>query len=407
MAFNGSGVFVRLYNWVADRNAAIKIRADRMDAEMDGMATGLSNCITKDGQTTVTANIPFNNKRLTGVADATADTDAVNRQTADARYGQSVGLAASVGSSALTISLKTIGGNDPSAADPVVIPFRSATSATGTLTRRTLTAATSLVISSGSTMGFANATAGRIWIVAFDDAGTVRLGAINCRDGVNIFRLGQIGIASSTEEGGVGAADSAHVFYTGTAVSSKAYTVLGFMEWSAGLTTAGTWAIVPTGIVIYQAGSKLPGDVIQSRAASNSTYSSTTTVLPIDGTVPQITEGSQISSISLTPGSAANIVEIETGGILGSSAAGSAAGVAIFRSDSTNALVAHAATYQSANSILVVHSKTSAVLNTTAAITISNRHGPGGAWSSIINGGSASAFGAASSFDLSCREIVA
>lgn len=86
MAFNGSGSFARLYNWVSDRNAAIKIRADRMDAEMDGFATGLSTCITKDGQTTITQDIPFNNKRLTSVADATANTDALNRQTADARY---------------------------------------------------------------------------------------------------------------------------------------------------------------------------------------------------------------------------------------------------------------------------------------------------------------------------------
>lgn len=82
MAFNGSGSFARLYNWVSDRNAAIKIRADRMDAELDGMATGLSTCITKDGQTTITQDIPFNNKKITGLADATGDADAVNRQTA-------------------------------------------------------------------------------------------------------------------------------------------------------------------------------------------------------------------------------------------------------------------------------------------------------------------------------------
>jgi hypothetical protein len=86
MAFNGSGAFVRLYNWVADRNAAIKIRADRMDAEMDGFATGLSNTITRDGQSTVSANIPFNNKRITGLADATAANDAMNRQSSDARF---------------------------------------------------------------------------------------------------------------------------------------------------------------------------------------------------------------------------------------------------------------------------------------------------------------------------------
>jgi hypothetical protein len=81
MAYNGSGVFVRLYNWVSDRNAAIKIRADRMDAEMDGFATGLSTCITRNGQSTVSADLPFNNKRLMSVGDATAGTDALNRQT--------------------------------------------------------------------------------------------------------------------------------------------------------------------------------------------------------------------------------------------------------------------------------------------------------------------------------------
>lgn len=59
MAFNGSGSFVRLYNWVQDRINGIKIRADRMDAEMDGMATGLSNTICRDGQSTTTAAIPF------------------------------------------------------------------------------------------------------------------------------------------------------------------------------------------------------------------------------------------------------------------------------------------------------------------------------------------------------------
>lgn len=75
MAFNGSGVFVRLYNWVVDKGNSVKITASRMDAEMDGMATGLSNCITKDGQTTITQNIPMNSKKLTGCAAATALTD--------------------------------------------------------------------------------------------------------------------------------------------------------------------------------------------------------------------------------------------------------------------------------------------------------------------------------------------
>ena len=88
MAFNGSGSFARLYSWVTDRSNSIKIRSDRMDEEMDGIATGLSNVICKDGQTTITANIPFNNRKITGLGDATAAADALNRQTGDARYLQ-------------------------------------------------------------------------------------------------------------------------------------------------------------------------------------------------------------------------------------------------------------------------------------------------------------------------------
>ena len=70
MAFNGSGTFVRVHNWVTDRDASIPITASRMDAEHDGFATGLSNCITKDGQTTVTANLPMATYRHTGVGNA-------------------------------------------------------------------------------------------------------------------------------------------------------------------------------------------------------------------------------------------------------------------------------------------------------------------------------------------------
>lgn len=86
MAFNGSGIFSRLYNFVTDRNNGIKVRADRMDAELDGLAAGLSNTICRDGQSTITADIPFNNKKITGLADATGATHALNRQSADARY---------------------------------------------------------------------------------------------------------------------------------------------------------------------------------------------------------------------------------------------------------------------------------------------------------------------------------
>jgi hypothetical protein len=77
MAFNGTGTFLRIYNWVTDKVNSIPITASRFDAELDGMATGLSNCITKDGQTTISANIPLNSFKLTGLGSGTARTDAI------------------------------------------------------------------------------------------------------------------------------------------------------------------------------------------------------------------------------------------------------------------------------------------------------------------------------------------
>jgi hypothetical protein len=86
MGFNGSGTFVRAHNWVSDKNAAVKITASRMDTEDDGFAAGLSNTICRDGQSTITAAIPFNNQRITGLGDAAAAQDALNRRSGDARY---------------------------------------------------------------------------------------------------------------------------------------------------------------------------------------------------------------------------------------------------------------------------------------------------------------------------------
>lgn len=80
MAYNGAGLFVRLYSWVTDRNAGIKIRADRMDAEMNGFAAGLSNCMTLDGQSTPTQNIPMGTKRFTGLGAGVDPNDSVRMQ---------------------------------------------------------------------------------------------------------------------------------------------------------------------------------------------------------------------------------------------------------------------------------------------------------------------------------------
>lgn len=71
MPYSG-GVFTRVYNWVNDKNNNINITASRTDTETDGIATGLSTCMLKDGSQTLTGNIPWNGFKITGYGSTNA-----------------------------------------------------------------------------------------------------------------------------------------------------------------------------------------------------------------------------------------------------------------------------------------------------------------------------------------------
>lgn len=59
MSFNGSGIFTRNYSWTTDAANGVLIRSDRMDADTNDIASGLTNTVCKDGQSTTSAVIPF------------------------------------------------------------------------------------------------------------------------------------------------------------------------------------------------------------------------------------------------------------------------------------------------------------------------------------------------------------
>lgn len=84
MPFDGSGNFQRVMNWTNDAAAGVKIKADRHDTEDNNFASGLSNTITKDGQTQPTANIPLNGKKLVNVGNPTDPQDVATKGYADA-----------------------------------------------------------------------------------------------------------------------------------------------------------------------------------------------------------------------------------------------------------------------------------------------------------------------------------
>jgi hypothetical protein len=66
---SGSDVFVQ------QKNSAIPVTASLLDNEANDMATGLSTCLLKDGTQTLSANLPMNGFKLTGLGAGSARTD--------------------------------------------------------------------------------------------------------------------------------------------------------------------------------------------------------------------------------------------------------------------------------------------------------------------------------------------
>ena len=101
MSYNGSGVFV-INSTGEPAVANTLITAAIHNALTADLATGLSTAVTKDGQTTPTANIPLGGFKLTGVGAATARTDAASLASIQDGTGTYV---ATVGGTADAITL--------------------------------------------------------------------------------------------------------------------------------------------------------------------------------------------------------------------------------------------------------------------------------------------------------------
>ena len=147
-------------------------------------------------------------------------------------YTQLASISASVGSNALTVTL-----------NPCTLDFRSSTLTSGAVVTRAVPAAISVTVSSGSTLGTVSGVESRIAVVAIDNAGTVELAVVNSL-GYGPFdeRL----LINTTAEGGVGAADSATVFYSTSARTSVAFRVVGYIYSTQA--TAGAWASAPSNV---------------------------------------------------------------------------------------------------------------------------------------------------------------
>lgn len=210
-----------------------------------------------------------------------------------------VSFAVSASAGALTISLKDAAGNDATAASPIAINFRSATLSSGPLTQLTITAASSIVIPAAFTFSILANTACRIWITGFNDAGTFRLGVFNASSAAGILPLAENGVATSLIVGSGLGNIGAH-YTAGAGVTSKAFRILGYVDWTAsGIVTPGTWTTTNlNSIQTFGPGIKRPGDVVQVvRGVTTTTTTNSTTAYVVTNL-----------TATIQPTSAANLV---------------------------------------------------------------------------------------------------
>ena len=144
-------------------------------------------------------------------------------------------VAISSSSGALTIALKDAAGSDPTGGSPASFAFRSSTLATAGYSSLSRDSALSLVISSGSTLGFASARAGEVYVGVMDVDGT----EANMQLIVARTKRDETVLQSCTAEGGAGGADSVSAIYGAGAQTTKP--IKWIARFTFTLTTAGTW----------------------------------------------------------------------------------------------------------------------------------------------------------------------
>jgi hypothetical protein len=123
------------------------------------------------------------------------------------------------------------------------LDFRSSTASSGATTTRNVTAAISMTVSNGSTLGTVSAVASKLAILAIDNAGTVELAVVNANYS---GQLDERNLISTTAEGGTGTADSGTVIYSTTARTSVPFRIVGYVESTQA--TAGAYATAPSNI---------------------------------------------------------------------------------------------------------------------------------------------------------------
>jgi hypothetical protein len=291
---------------------------------------------------------------------------------------QNVGIFAASVSSSLGIALQTDDLVDASASDPIKIAFRNATEATGNYLIRSVTAALSLTVPVGATLGFTASETGFIYLYALDNGGTVELAVAK-------KALFDEAIVHTTTPLAA-SADADNVLYSTNARSNVPIRLIGRLKVQTGA-TAGNWDNNPTVKTVWTSAMKKTGDVVQSVHVHDGANASGTTTLPTDSSIPQNTEGNEFMSLTVTPSDARNVLVIEHTGLYTSSATDVALVAALFQDSTADALAAIVGGRSGANAVTALFLRHQMLAGITTPTTFKIRAGSPAAGTINFNGG--------------------
>lgn len=401
------------------------------------LSTALSTTITRNGQSTITADLPMNSHKLTGMAVGTASTDSATLgqvQGGGATYAASSGAdtitatlapavtAYAVGqqftfkkdtnanTGAVTLNLNGVGAGSVTwpngtalvAGDlPANCMFTVATQATTPVFHLLSVSVPPLYKTGGSMSGAINQALG----ANIASASTTDIGAAT---GNTVHVTGTTTITSF---GTVQAGTTRTVVFDGSLLLTYNATSL-ILPGAANITTAAgdTAVFVSEGsgnwrCVQYQRTQYSPsgGQIATLLTASCTTG---TTAIPLDNSLPQNTEGDQYLSLSITPKSATSTLIIDICINVSSSALDNPV-VALFQDSTANAIGAWVAQVSDAGACDVVRAQRTLTSGTTSSTTFKVRVGTTSGSTITVNGISGSAlFGGVFWSSIVIREVL-
>lgn len=338
MPRNGSGTYSLPGNSINPAVTGTTIESSAFNSTLPDIASALSQSLSKDGQTVPTGNLPMGGFKLTGLADGASSADS-------ATYGQT--LHATGGN--------TIVGNQSLSGDLAV---NGNTVLSGNLT------VTGTVIFTISTLALDN--------LGVSSAASVTSLTISAKTNANTLAV------SSTASLTTVAVSGAATLNTLTVASTTALAVLSvgssIVVGAASGGSKGAGTINAT--AIYVNGQAVTGKAVQTVNFSTGSVATGTTPIPYDNSIPQITEGDQYLSVSITPTSATNNLLIRAVINMSFSTSGHTLTAALFQGATANAIAAAPTPTGVSTDIYQVQLAYYGAAGTTSATAFTVRAGP-------------------------------